>query len=198
MTDLLAGLLTGLSLIVAIGAQNAYVLRQGLLRNHVGVTVAICTVCDLLLIAAGVAGLGAIVARAPELVTVLKWVGGAYLLFLGISALLRARKAGALDPTASPRSSLRTVVTTTLALTLLNPHVYLDTVLMLGSIASTHGSGRWLFGAGAMSASVIWFVTLGFGARALSRYVRRPATWRAIDIAVGVVMVAMAVRLVTL
>lgn len=198
MTDFVTGLLTGLSLIVAIGAQNAYVLRQGLLRNHVGVSVLICSVADMVLIAAGVAGLGAIVKRVPELLTVLKWAGAAYLVFLGISAFRRATKAEHLDPSSQPGSSLRTVVLTTLALTFLNPHVYLDTVLMLGSIANTHGESRWLFGGGAMLGSIIWFTALGFGARALSKYVKKASTWRAVDIVVGIVMIAVAVRLVTL
>lgn len=198
VSDLLTGLLTGLSLIVAIGAQNAYVLRQGLLRNHVGVAVLICAIADIALIAAGVAGLGAIVKQVPQLLTVLKGAGAAYLVYLGLSAFRRASRSEHLDPSSEPGSSLRTVVLTTLALTFLNPHVYLDTVLMLGSLANTHGNGRWLFGGGAMVGSIVWFCALGFGARALARYVRRPSTWRAIDIVVGIVMIAVAVRLVTL
>ncbi|WP_153505161.1 LysE/ArgO family amino acid transporter [Cumulibacter manganitolerans] len=198
MLDLLTGVLTGLSLIVAIGAQNAYVLRQGLLRNHVTAVVAICIVADVLLIAAGVAGLGVVVQRVPQLLTVLTWAGAAYLVCLAVGAFRRALTTEHLDPSATPPSGLRVVVLTTLALTFLNPHVYLDTVLMLGSIASTHGAGRWLFGSGAMIASVLWFGALGLGARALSRLVHRASTWRAIDVAVGCVMLAVAVRLVTL
>jgi len=196
--DLLTGLLTGLSLIVAIGAQNAYVLRQGLLRNHVGASVAICAVADIVLIAAGVAGLGAVVTRVPGLLTVLRWVGAGYLVLLGLAAFRRASRQEHLDPSGQARSTLRTVALTTLALTFLNPHVYLDTVLMLGSIANTHAAGRWWFAAGAMLASAVWFGALGFGAHALSGLVRKPATWRAIDVTVGVVMIAVAVRLITL
>ena len=127
-------------------------------------------VCVLVvLIAAGVAGLGVIVQRVPRLLTVITWAGAAYLVYLGISAFRRATTREHLDPASTPRSGLRTVVLTTLALTFLNPHVYLDTVLMLGSIASTHGSARWAFGVGAMVGSAVWFVALGCGARAYGR-----------------------------
>ncbi len=198
VTYLLTGLLTGLSLIIAVGAQNAYVLRQGLLRNHVGVAVLICAAADIALIAAGVAGLGAIVERVPDLLTVLTWAGAAYLLFLAFSAFRRAAGKEQLDPSSVPASTLKTVALTTLALTFLNPHVYLDTVLMLGSLANAHDGTRWYFGAGAMIASVVWFCALGFGAKVLARYVRKPSTWRVVDTVVGVVMVLVAVRLLTM
>ena len=195
MTAALPGLLTGLSLIVAIGAQNAYVLRQGLTRNHVGLVVAICAMSDALLIAIGVSGVGALVQDHPTAMTALRWVGAAYLAGYGVRSLWSSRKSQALDPLEGRASGRRTVVTTTLALTYLNPHVYLDTVLMLGSIANQHEGGRWWFAAGAAVGSFLWFTSLGFGARAASQVMSRPATWRVLDVCIGVVMIALAVRL---
>ena len=134
-----AGLLTGLTLIVAIGAQNAFVLRQGLAREHVAVVVAICAVSDLLLIVAGVAGIGTIVERAAWALDAVRWFGVAFLTWYGVRSLLQARRAGALRPAAPEPMTRRSAVLTATALTWLNPHVYLDTVLLLGSIANTHG-----------------------------------------------------------
>ncbi|MDT0165965.1 LysE/ArgO family amino acid transporter [Actinotalea sp. AC32] len=193
----LTGLVTGLSLIVAIGAQNAWVLRQGLLREHVGPVVAICAVSDAVLVAVGVAGMGAVVDRHPGLVDGMRWIGAAYLAAFGLRSLWSARRPGALEP-ARPddRGRLRAVVGVTLALTWLNPHVYLDTVLLLGSLAQDHGADRWWFAAGALVASALWFTGLGFGARWASRWARRPSTWRVLDVVVGVVMLALAVGLV--
>ncbi|QDC26647.1 amino acid transporter [Georgenia yuyongxinii] len=187
--------MTGLSLIVAIGAQNAYVLKQGLTRHHVGLVVAICAVSDALLITVGVSGVGALVQDHPTAMTVLRWVGGAYLAAYGVRSLWKARRPQALNPLEGGGAGRRTVVATTLALTYLNPHVYLDTVLMLGSIANQHGEARWWFAAGAVAGSFLWFTTLGFGARAASRVMSRPATWRVLDLVIGVVMIALAVRL---
>ncbi len=195
MTAAVPGLLTGLSLIVAIGAQNAYVLKQGLTRNHVGLVVAICAASDALLIAIGVSGVGALVQDHPTAMTALRWVGAAYLAGYGLRSLWNARNPQGLDPLEGRASGRRTVITTTLALTYLNPHVYLDTVLMLGSIANQHDDGRWWFAAGAAAGSVLWFATLGFGARAASRVMSRPATWRILHLGIGVVMLALAVRL---
>ncbi len=196
MDAAIAGLLTGLSLIVAIAAQNAYVLRQGLLRNHVGLCVAICAAADALLIAAGVAGFGVVVSRHPGAITVFRWAGAAYLTVLGVQAVVRAFRDQGLDPSSAPPAGRRTVALTTAALTFLNPHVYLDTVILLGALGSQHpGSGRWWFALGAATASVAWFTALGFGARSASGLVRRPSAWRAIDAGVALVMFAMAVRL---
>ncbi len=191
----MSGLLTGLALIVAIGAQNAYVLRQGLTRTHVGLVVAICAVSDALLILIGVSGVGVLVQESPAVLTALRWIGAAYLAAYGARSLWKARRPQALDPLESGGSGRRTVVATTLALTYLNPHVYLDTVLMLGSVANQYGDGRWLFAAGAVCGSVLWFTTLGFGARAVSPVMRRPGTWRVLDVVIGVVMIALAVML---
>ena len=196
VSSALSGLLTGLSLIVAIGAQNAFVLRQGLARRYVGVVVAICAVSDALLILAGVSGIGAVVRDHPTALTVLRWVGAAYLLGYGVLSLLRLRRPQALDAAEARAGTLRSAVVTTLALTYLNPHVYLDTVLMLGSIANQHGHpGRWWFAAGAAAGSIAWFTALGYGARAASPVLARPVTWRVLDLLIGVVMIALAARL---
>src|SRR3954462_15425590 len=164
-----AGLLTGLSLIVAIGAQNAFVLRQGLAREHVAPVVAICAVSDPVLIVAGVAGIGTVVRQAGWVIDVVRWLGVAFLTWYGVTTLLRARHTSALSAAAPEPLSRRSAVVRATALTWLNPHVYLDTVLLVGSIANTHGhTGRWWFAAGAAVASVLWFSALGFGARLAS------------------------------
>jgi len=193
---LVAGFLTGLSLIVAIGAQNAFVLRQGLLRQHVGAVVTVCAVSDLVLIAAGVAGIGAIVQHAPAALTVVKWLGVAFLTAYGVRSLLRARHAGALRASSDGEPRLRAVVLQTLALTWLNPHVYLDTVLLVGSIAAHHGpTGKWWFGAGAGLASIVWFTGLGYGARVAAPLLARPRAWQMLDVLIGLTMLAIAFSL---
>ena len=194
--DLLTGLLTGLALIVAIGAQNAYVLRQGLRRSHVGLVVAICAVSDALLIAAGVAGIGVVVDRAPWAVEVVRWLGVAFLTAYGIASLRRAGRPEALDVAAAPAERRRGVAARTVALTWLNPHVYLDTVLLLGSVAGTHGPvGRWWFAVGAGLGSVLWFTGLGYGARLAAPRLADPRAWQVLDVGIGVVMLAIAARL---
>jgi len=192
----LSGFLTGLSLIVAIGAQNAFVLRQGLRRHHVLLVVAVCACSDLALILAGVAGIGAIVERAPGVLVVVRWLGAAFLLAYALVAARRAMRGGQLEAAADRHLSPRAVLATALAFTWLNPHVYLDTVLLVGSIASTHGaSGRWWFAAGAGAASIGWFTALGFGARALTPVFRRRVAWRVLDGGIAVVMLALAASL---
>ncbi len=191
-----AGLVTGLSLIVAIGAQNAYVLRQGLAREHVGVVVAICALSDVVLILAGVAGIGTIVEQAPTALTVVRWLGVAFLSFYGVSSLLRARRTETLDAAAARTTSRRSAVLRATALTWLNPHVYLDTVLLLGTVANHQGPlGRWWFALGACVASALWFSGLGFGARLAHRVLARPRSWQVLDVLIGLVMLAIAVRL---
>ena len=193
-----AGLLSGLVLIIAIGAQNAHVLRQGLAREHVGLVVAICAVADIVLIAAGVAGIGALVEQAGWAVTVVRWIGVAFLTWYGVNALLRARRGESLHAATAATSSASRVAVRTLALTLLNPHVYLDTVLLLGSIAAHEGStGRWWFALGASVGSVAWFTGLGYGARAASRLFARPRAWQVLDVLIGVTMLAIAAMLAT-
>jgi L-lysine exporter family protein LysE/ArgO len=192
-----AGLGLGLSLIVAIGAQNAFVLRQGLRLEHVAVVVAVCAVSDILLIAAGVGGAGAVVTRAPDLVRVVCFAGAAFLLLYGLMAARRAVRPAALLPdSAGARTGLAVTVTTCLALTWLNPHVYLDTVVLLGSLSSTYEDRRWWFAAGAALGSAIWFTGLGYGARLLRPVFARPTAWRVLDALIAVVMLSLAVSLV--
>ncbi len=196
MTSLIPGFLTMASLIVAIGAQNAYVLRTGLLRHHVGLVVAVCALSDALLVAAGVLGVGGLVAAHPGLLTVIRWVGAAYLVGYGVLCLRNARHPKGLEAEGTRRSRSG-VLATVLALTWLNPHVYLDTVLLVGSLANRHGpDGRWWFAAGAAAASVAWFAALGYGARLLAPLFARPATWRVLDVAIALVMFVIAASLV--
>ncbi len=194
---LAAGLLTGLSLIVAIGAQNAFVLRQGLAREHVGLVVLICAVSDVVLIVAGVAGIGTVVERAGWALDVVRWLGVAFLGWYGVSSLLRARRAESLETSAAgAATSRRTVAARMVALTWLNPHVYLDTVLLLGSIANHHGSpGRWWFAVGACLGSIAWFSALGYGARLAAPLLASPRAWRVLDVLIGLVMLAIAASL---
>lgn len=214
LPTLLAGFGLGLSLIVAIGAQNLFVLRQGVRREHVLAVAIVCAVSDAVLIVVGVSGLGLALQAAPWLITVVRWAGFAFLLFYGLLAAQRAlRPTGqalrADDPepaaTTGPmgtssavatRARLAPVLLTCLALTWLNPHVYLDTVFLLGSVASTHGELRWWFAAGACAASVVWFFGLAFGARYLGRWLATPRAWRILDGVIAVVMIAIAVSLV--
>lgn len=202
MLPVLAGLGFGLSLIVAIGAQNAFVLRQGLRREHIGVVAAICAVSDAVLYAAGGAGFGPLVERWPDAVAVMRWLGAAVVLGYGAMAARRALKGdtalaaaedGALGD--SPGRRLKPVVLTTLALTWLNPHVYLDTVMLQGSVAATYGDTRWWFTAGAMVSSILWFAGLGYGARLLAPVLRRPGAWRVVDGVIALIMLAVAVSL---
>ena len=198
LSDSLAGLATGLSLIVAIGAQNAFVLRQGLRRSHVGAVVTVCTLSDFALILAGVAGLGTVIRYAPWALVAVRWLGVAFLTWYGLASAWRARRPSALraaGPGAAP-ASRTSVVGRTLALTWLNPHVYLDTVLLLGSVASTHGaSGRWWFAAGACAGSTIWFTALGFGAVLLAPLLARPRAWQILDLLIAATMLAVAAGL---
>ena len=191
----LAGLITGLALIVAIGAQNAFVLRQGVRREHVGLVVAVCMLSDAVLIFGGTAGVGAVVGAAPWLLEVLRWGGALYLLWFAVTSFRSALQPTALTLEQAPRSA-GSVLGTTLALTWLNPHVYLDTVVFLGSLANQHGpDGRWVFAAGAVLGSVLWFTALGYSARLLSGPLGDPKAWRVLDLVIGVVMVALAAKL---
>ncbi len=194
---LLAGLGTGLSLIVAIGAQNAFVLRQGLRREHAGWVAAFCSVADALLICAGVAGIGALVEQAPVVLDLLRWFGVAFLTAYAAMALHRAIRPETLGSGEARRgASLRTVLTSAAALTFLNPHVYLDTVLLVGSIANQHGDrGRWVFAAGAVLASIGWFFLLAYAARWLAPLFAKPAAWRVLDVSVAAVMLVVALSL---
>ena len=196
MTATIAGMLAGFSLIIAIGAQNAFVLRQGIRREHVGVVVSICAACDFVLIIAGTLGVGALVTAHPVVLTVFKWAGAAYLLWFAFTSFRSAMHPQALEMRESSPS--RSIVLSVLAITLLNPHVYLDTVVMLGNLANQHGPDRWWFTLGACLASLIWFPALGYGARALAGPLGRPGVWRLIALVIGMVMIAIAIRLITL
>lgn len=193
----LAGLGFGLSLIVAIGAQNAFVLRQGLRREHVLPIVIVCAGSDAVLIAAGIAGVGALVLAAPWVLTVVRWVGVVFLMVYGILAARRAFRPGELDPaTGAGPSGLVAVLAACFAFTWLNPHVYLDTVVLMGAVGNGYGENRWWFALGAALASVVWFTALGFGARLLGPLFRSPLAWRVLDILIAVTMFAIAVSIV--
>ena len=193
----LTGFGFGISLIVVIGAQNAYVLRQGLRREHVAIVVGICAASDALLIIAGVGGLGALIDAAPRALDVMRVVGAVFLLGYAFVAVRRVLHPQVLDPAsgAGPAVTARRAVTTALALTWLNPHVYLDTVLLLGSVARSHGDDRWWFGFGAAVGSLAWFSALGFGARLLRPIFARPLAWRVLDSFIAMLMVIIATTL---
>ncbi|MBB5960171.1 L-lysine exporter family protein LysE/ArgO [Saccharothrix tamanrassetensis] len=191
MYALLAGLGAGLSLIVVIGAQNALVLRQGVLRRQVPAIVAICAASDALLIALGVGGVGAVLTAWPPALTAVRWSGAAFLVGYGVLAVRRMLRPAALQVGGAASAA----IVTCLALTWLNPHVYLDTVLLLGTASTSFGEDRWWFGLGAMAGSVLWFTSLGFGARWLSGLFTRPSAWRVLDGAVAVVVTATGVSL---
>ena len=213
VTPLLAGFGLGLSLIVAIGAQNLFVLRQGLRREHVFAVAAVCAVSDAVLIVLGVSGIGLVLQAVPWLIDAVRWAGAAFLVVYGLLAARRAWRPsgqGLTTATEAPggaggpaggtavatRTRLLPVLLTCLALTWLNPHVYLDTVFLLGTVANTHGDGRWPFALGAATASVVWFFGLAFGARLLSRWLATPHAWRILDGLIAVVMIAIGVSLV--
>ena len=195
--DSLDGLLTGLSLIVAIGAQNAYVLRQGLRRAHVGPVVAVCTASDFALILAGVAGIGVIVRHAGWALEAVRWFGVAFLVWYGLTSAWRARRpASSLSAARDEADRGPAVVRRAVALTWLNPHVYLDTVVLLGSVANAHGGGgRWWFAAGACVASTVWFAGLGYGARFAARLLATPRAWQVLDLLIAATMIGIAVKL---
>jgi L-lysine exporter family protein LysE/ArgO len=193
-TAYLAGLLFSFSLIVAIGAQKAYVLRQGARRRHVKTVIGICAASDVLLIAAGVAGMGVVVRSDPSLLTVVRVLGGALLLLYAALAARRVFKQSELERDADDGHSRRRVIAATLGFTWLNPAVYLDTLVLLGTVASSHPGSRWWFGAGAATASVIWFIALGGAAQLLAPLLRRTAAARLLELFVAVVMTATALR----
>jgi L-lysine exporter family protein LysE/ArgO len=191
------GLGSAASLIIAIGAQNAFVLRQGIKREHVVPIVAICVLSDAILIAAGVAGIGVLVKNAPVALDIVRWAGFLFLVGYAIFAARRALRPETLTASGAVAGSLAAAVATCLAITWLNPHVYLDTVLLLGSLSASHGDpGRWVFGAGAATASVLWFSLLGFGARFAAPVFARPIAWRILDGAIAVLMLTLAVLLI--
>ncbi len=190
------GFLLGASLIVAIGAQNAFVLRQGLARSHVFPIATFCFLSDALLIAAGVGGLGSVVQTAPTVLFLVTLAGAAFLLSYGVMALRRAFRTSALSATGAAEMRLGPALAMVAALTFLNPHVYLDTVVLLGSLSGRHaGEARVAFGLGAMLASGVWFYTLGYGARLLAPLFARPIAWQILDLLIGLVMLSIAASL---
>jgi L-lysine exporter family protein LysE/ArgO len=192
ISTIIAGFATSIGLIVAIGAQNAFVLRQGLTRKHVGIVVLICATSDALLMAAGTAGLGVLIKGLPWLLEVFRWIGVAYLLWFAYRSVRSSFKHSTLEPAEAKSLPVRKVVTTVLLLTFLNPHVYLDTVLLIGSIANTFDDQKWFYMIGAASASIIWFSSLGFGARWLSKFTSSPRFWRVLDLSIAAVMTTIA------
>ena len=197
VTAFLKGIGLGGSLIVAIGSQNAYLLRQALKREFVFTCIAICIVCDVVLIAAGVAGMGQLITEAPSLLFWIKIAGAAFLFWYGLRAARSALNPSAMSATENNTApDRRTVIAAMLAFSLLNPHVYLDTVVLLGSIGGQQaGNGRLYFALGAMLASTIWFSSLGLGARYLTPIFSRPGAWRVLDSIIALVMWVLAVSL---
>ncbi|MCC0036437.1 MAG: amino acid transporter [Hoeflea sp.] len=194
----IAGLLLGGSLIIAIGAQNAFILRQGLLRQHVFILCLICALSDALLIGLGVAGLGAIISGSALLIGVVTLGGAAFLAVYAFMALRRAISPSALHAARTAPGSLKAAVLMCLAFTLLNPHVYLDTVLLVGGLSGRYeGTARLAFALGAMSASFLWFFGLGYGARVLEPLFARPSAWRVLDGLIALVMAALSFSLLT-
>lgn len=191
----LFGFATAIGLIAAIGAQNAFVLRQGIRNEHVLPVVTLCAAADLVLILAGIAGVGALITAHPNLTTVARYGGAAFLIGYGLLAARRALHPGALTPADAAPAKLSAVLLTCLALTFLNPHVYLDTVVLLGTLANQQHGGRWLFGAGAVTASTVWFFGLGFGARRLAGLFAKPGTWRILDAVIAATMLALGISL---
>ena len=194
-SPLLVGFIASFTLIAAIGAQNAFVLRQGIRREHVLPVVALCTVSDIVLISAGIAGVGALISAHPSALNIAKFGGALFLVGYGLLAARRAWRPSSLTPSEAAPTRLIEVLLTCAALTFLNPHVYLDTVVLLGALANEHRDERWLFGVGAVAASAVWFVGLGLGARQLAGLFARPLTWRILDGLIAVMMIGLGTSL---
>lgn len=197
LTAAAAGFALGLSLILAIGAQNAFVLRQGLRRAHVFTVCLTCALSDAVLIVLGVAGFAVVIEAIPAIVPAMRWGGAAFLLIYGALSFRAALGASAaLEPTDTGTGSLHKALVTCLALTWLNPHVYLDTVVLLGSVSTQYAGQQLAFGAGAVTASFVFFFSLGYGARLLRPVFAKPMAWRVLEAVVGVTMWAIAAKLI--
>lgn len=198
----LAGIALGAGLIIAIGAQNAHVLRQGIKREYVFLVAAICSATDIFLITLGALGFGTLIGSFPRLTSLAAWTGAGFLLFYGFSAFRSARQSQSLkvedQPEGqNPSQSLKAVILLTLAVSLLNPHVYLDTFVLIGGIAAQYpAEQRIFFALGASTASVIWFFGLAYGARLLAPLFRKPIAWRILDILIGIIMWGIAISLI--
>lgn len=195
----LLGLGTGLALIIAIGAQNAFVLRLGIdgRSRVIAPVVLVCALSDAVLIIAGVLGIGAIIQRAPVALVVIRVVGAVFLITYAVLAARRVVRPGVLEPAASGAGvALGSAIATSIALTWLNPHVYLDTVILLGSVANQQaGDERWWWAGGAILGSFLWFFGLGFGSRLLRPLFARPGAWRVLDAIIAVVMLVLGLRM---
>lgn len=197
MTAYIAGLLLGLSLILAIGAQNAFVLRQGLRGEHVLAVVLACAISDALLIGAGVTGFGFVAARIPWLEPVMRYGGAVFLFVYALRSLWSAfRKTESLAPAEGPGAGLAATLAVCLTLTWANPHVYLDTVMLLGSISTQYAGQKLGFALGAMTGSFVFFFALGYGARLLRPLFAKPVSWRILDGLIAIVMTAIGVKLI--
>ncbi|WP_299983218.1 LysE/ArgO family amino acid transporter [Desulfobacula sp.] len=192
----LKGFGAGSGLIIAIGAQNAFVLSHGVRKNHYIIIPLICAICDALLIILGVTGMGTLIASSKNF-SLIAGIGGAVFLFIyGIRSFRSAIRGGSLSANQKAESSLKTAILTTLAVTLLNPHVYLDTVILLGSISSQFKQpGHIFFGAGAVMASFIWFFSLSIGGKMLAPLFTKESSWRILDTLVGITMWAIALSI---
>ena len=195
MLAIIPGFLAGLSLIIAIGAQNAFVIRQGLTKKFVLLTVLICAFSDALLIALGASGLGALIKANKNILEFVRWFGVAYLLWFAFKSARSAFKKEVLNSAGEASADKKSVILTVLGLTFLNPHVYLDTVILLGSISNQFGSDKWFFVTGAIFASFLWFTSIGFGAKSASRFMSKPIFWKILDSLIAVIMLSIAVFL---
>lgn len=192
---LVSGFFAGLSLIIAIGAQNAFVIKQGLRQSHVALVVAICSLSDATLILLGVGGLGGIVQSHPKTLEYIRWFGVLYLTWFGLKSVKGIFDNQSLELDGPNEKSAMRVLVAVLTFTFLNPHVYLDTVILLGSIANQFSDHRWFFAIGASCASFLWFSVIGFGARAASKYMSRPIFWKILDFVIALVMFSIAISL---
>ena len=192
----LAGFLLGASLIIAIGAQNAFVLKLGIVGKHVFTVAIICAISDAVLIVIGIVGFGIILQSAPWLITIVTYLGAGFLLVYGALAFRRALAVQSLHTARDANITLTKTVVTVLSLTFLNPHVYLDTVILLGSLSTSYlGADKIAFGAGAVFASFAWFFSLAYGARMLAPIFEKPTSWRILEFFIGVVMWSIAAKL---
>ncbi|MEY4476536.1 MAG: hypothetical protein RJA31_40 [Actinomycetota bacterium] len=197
LTAIVPGVVTGLSLIIAIGAQNAFVIRQGLTRKFVFEVAIVSAALDATLILLGTGGLGALIETVPMLFDIVRWFGVAYLVWFGIQSVRRAFANEVMSLEGDSATSRWAIVLSTVTFSLLNPHVYLDTVIFLGSVANQFGADRWWFALGACIASFVWFFGIAYGARGLSRFVTKPIFWRVLDSLIAVTMFAIAAILAT-
>lgn len=192
MFAIIPGLLTGFSLIIAIGAQNAFVIRQGLTKKYVLLTVLICAFSDAFLIILGASGLGALIKSNAKVLEFVRWLGVAYLLWFAFKSARSVFSKEVLNSAGEASPNRKSVILTVLGLTFLNPHVYLDTVILLGSISNQFGSDKWFFVSGAAVASFIWFTAIGFGAKSASRFMSRPIFWKVLDSLIAIIMLSIA------